>query len=410
MIKMMMCRRLIVLVLWTWSAALGTTAAQAATPCAEPGGIGGTGMQAQGGTGGTGAPADSGLGGTGISAQADLGMIGVITGFGSICVNGIEVHYGKATPVTVNGVAADTSALALGQTVAIRAVGSGSEARAHTIAVVDAVIGPATVLNLKGEEIHVLGQRVQLSPSTVFGTGLSRQELGQTGAGQSLRVSGLRLADGAIVATRVDRAPQGDALAYGPLSRDASGAHQMGGLHIDLGSALIPPTVANIDSVMVSGKLRDGRLVAEHVRTDPRSEALAPGRFIVQGYVAELRGLSELHADKISYSIRVDPGTRIANDNLVRMSGRIGVDGTRVIERIEHLAEPFNPRALDAAPRATSRGGQEDRRGRDSSGSGSDDRGGSGKGDSSGSSGSSDRGDRSGSSDRPDRPDSRGRR
>ena len=70
-------------------------------------GIGGTGAASKGpqwsdrgigGTGGASQPtrsADRGIGGTGI--------IGIITGFASVCLDGVEVHLDAVTPVYVNG-------------------------------------------------------------------------------------------------------------------------------------------------------------------------------------------------------------------------------------------------------------------------------------------------------------------
>ena len=68
-------------------------------------GIGGTGLL-DGGTGGTGNP-EGGIGGTGNVANdggiGGTGIIGIITGFASICVNGVEIHYDINTPVSVDG-------------------------------------------------------------------------------------------------------------------------------------------------------------------------------------------------------------------------------------------------------------------------------------------------------------------
>ena len=70
-------------------------------PYPDEGGIGGTGARPsspeEGGIGGTAtrpsAPDDEGgIGGTGIAVQGDTGIIGTITGFGSICVGGVEIH------------------------------------------------------------------------------------------------------------------------------------------------------------------------------------------------------------------------------------------------------------------------------------------------------------------------------
>jgi len=215
-------------------------AADAQAACVESGGIGGTGARAESGIGGTGTRADSGIGGTGVTAgggiggtgtraESDLGLVGVITGFGSICVNGVEVHYDAATPVTQNGQLAAAGALALGQIVAVRAAGEGAQARAKAIDIVDAAVGPASAIDAAAGTLHVLGQPVRIEPSTVLGPGLARTALAEAGA--SLRVSGLRAADGTIVATRIDRAARasraGSSRSFRPSRKPASFSRAM---------------------------------------------------------------------------------------------------------------------------------------------------------------------------------------
>src|SRR5262249_41510449 len=105
-------------------------AGTSAGACRDPGGIGGTGI-VPGGTGGTGVDPGGtggtgvdpgGIGGTGQRAEAEIGVLGVITGFGSICVNGIEVHYDANTHVALNGDLSSASALGIGQVVSVLAV------------------------------------------------------------------------------------------------------------------------------------------------------------------------------------------------------------------------------------------------------------------------------------------------
>jgi hypothetical protein len=416
-----MKRQAVALAAWVWIAAFGGSSALAAV-CTDPGGIGGTGVRADGGIGGTGARAEGGIGGTGIRADADLGLVGVITGFASICVNGVEVHYEAATPVTVNGEAASTQALALGQTVTVRALGSAVEARAHSISVLDAAAGPVTDFDPRSNTARVLGQRVRFLPSTVLGPGLARDAPAGAGAGETLRVSGLRTADGTIVATRVERAPAGTALLHGPLVRDAAGATRIGGLAIDARGRALEQLAAADGAVLVAGRVQDGKFVVERVLAAPLATALASPRFVVQAYVAEVRAGGELRAGGLAFKVDAKLEAQLAPDRLVRVSGRTNADGRRVVERIDFLAEPLNPRPRGAADSGGPRSrGADDRRGR-GDGSGDDDRGGSGDGggdssgrsDRSGSSGSdrTDRGDNSGPSrpERIDRPDSRGRR
>jgi hypothetical protein len=68
---------------------------------------------AERGIGGTGTPpgnpelADRGIGGTGI--------VGVITGFASVCVDGLEIAYDRSAAVDIDGAAGTPAALRVGQ-------------------------------------------------------------------------------------------------------------------------------------------------------------------------------------------------------------------------------------------------------------------------------------------------------
>src|SRR3569833_3442522 len=82
-------------------------------------GQGGTGLSPYRKTGGDG----SGSGGTGHTDEVD----GVITGFASICVNGLELHYLPTTPVMIQGKSGSPKDLRVGQVVRVRAQGQGSQ-------------------------------------------------------------------------------------------------------------------------------------------------------------------------------------------------------------------------------------------------------------------------------------------
>jgi len=324
---------------------IAVAAGMPAWACTDPGGIGGTGISG-----------DGGIGGTGQRAGLEVGVMGVITGFASICVNGIEVHYDAATPVSVNGEPASIDALAVGKVVSVRAVGSGAQARARAIDVVDSAVGTVTAVESAGTLIHVQGERVRIGPSTVLGGGLTRDRLAAAQVGEAMRVSGLRAADGAIVATRVEPAAPGAR----PASNDAA---------------------------------------------DP---GLA--RFVVEGYVAEVQPKA-LRVGATTFNVTPELGSQLARDRLVRISGRTE-GGSRIVERADFLTGPFDIRP-ERTLRAESRPSRDsdDRSGR----SGSDDRGDrSGpdleRGDRSGRSGPDrpERPDRSGRSERPERIDRSG--
>ncbi len=170
-------------------------------------GIGGTGSPLTktngSGIGGTGAIANSsGIGGTGQKAdkQASI-IIGTITGFGSICVNGIEIHYTPSTPVHANGEASNVGQLALGQVVSANVSGTGNEVYAKDINVINIVAGPVTDINPQLQQLTVLGQKVYLSGKTYLPQDTIK--LTNIQKGSFIRISGLRQADGGIVASRI---------------------------------------------------------------------------------------------------------------------------------------------------------------------------------------------------------------
>lgn len=159
--------------------------------CPESGGIGGTGVTS-----------DGGIGGTGIRPQSDLGIIGVVTAFGSICVNNVEIDYDAATPIASGGMAATAKSLAIGQVVAVRAIGDAQRARAQRIEILDGPLGPVEAFDPASSVAQIAGQRVHVGAGTVFGADMTREALAQRPA---VRVSGLWRADGSLQATLIER-------------------------------------------------------------------------------------------------------------------------------------------------------------------------------------------------------------
>ncbi|WP_256658173.1 DUF5666 domain-containing protein [Pseudomonas sp. D(2018)] len=196
---------------------LASPSLSAAPVCLEPGGMGGTGAVATGGIGGTGAPADNGgvggtgapannggIGGTGAPADeggiGGTGIVGTITGFGSICVNGVEVHFDDNASLSENGEPASSNQLAIGQVVAVEARKSPRGLEARSIAILHAYEGPITDVATGATPMRVMGQPVRVAAGARVAEGLR--------IGEAVRVSGLRNAQGEVVASRIDRAPK----------------------------------------------------------------------------------------------------------------------------------------------------------------------------------------------------------
>jgi hypothetical protein len=209
------------------------------------------------------AVADRGIGGTGITAgtvedrgMGGTGIVGVITGFGSIWVNGIEVEFDPATPVRVDGQSsASSDALKVGQVAVITATGSGSRLDARSITVRHEISGPVEAVESNGSALRVAGQRVTFA-SQVWGDAPTPR------VGDWVAVSGLAGPDSGIVATRIDRREPGRVTVHGPLSGTAA-APRIGTL------ALRSSLGAGIgQQVTVSGRYADGVLTPDTVSRD----------------------------------------------------------------------------------------------------------------------------------------------
>ncbi|MEQ1765958.1 MAG: DUF5666 domain-containing protein, partial [Methylotenera sp.] len=239
-------------------------------------GIGGTGVQANAGIGGTGITADAGIGGTGISnvqkgiggtgVQANsgiggTGIVGVITGFGSICVNGLEIHYYNDTPVNLDGKKISSQALSIGQVVAVKATGNDQSLLASEIHAYNQITGPVTAIDVANSSLKVMGQTVSADAAQLKGLQI----------GKWVNVSGLRKADGAVLASRVDLTPaQKNAHVVGNLSYQGNNAY-LGGTRI---KGISKPTINSTGDISLAGVWDGNALTVKEMKPGPVSELL----------------------------------------------------------------------------------------------------------------------------------------
>lgn len=313
---------------------------------ADKGGTGGTGQQAdKGGTGGTGTRADKGgVGGTGQQVDkggvGGTGIVGVITGFASICINGLEVKYDRGTAVTHNGAPAQLDRLALGQVVSVEAMGTGNELRARKIAILDAVVGP--ISRMQGQELEVLGQRVRLA-----GEGLVAGERASLKVGQTVRVSGERTAEGTIAATRVEPASEPRASVLGTATAVDAKSFRIGNLRVERNERT--RDVREGQEVLVVGEMAGGQLRPERAHIAPSLDfGRGVDRVVVEGYVARSKPLSRqlsigTHAIETAGDTRYVGGNagELQPDRRVRVEGKLAPDGGLRAERVEYRKEPL---------------------------------------------------------------------
>lgn len=303
-------------------------------------GIGGTGMvAARPGIGGTGMlAARPGIGGTGIDqgGLGGTGIVGVITGFASICVGGVEVHYNDDTPMSENGQPSRASALAVGQMVVVNAAGVGDQVQARQVTLLHVAIGPLQSVNAQTGQFSLLGQHaVAATPAQLAGLQ----------SAQWVRVSGQRNATGDIVASHIEAVPpQAQAQLLGVLSQPQQGS--VVGTPVDL-SADQAANLAPNTEVLALGLWTGDRLVVTHLTPEPTQHALGqPERVVLEGFVRQVQG-ERLELDHrvmtLSAQTQVNGSTGTADagtlrpNQQVRVIGRMDAQQHIQVERVESI-------------------------------------------------------------------------
>lgn len=309
-------------------------------------GIGGTGLY-EGGMGGTGNP-ESGIGGTGSVADkggiGGTGIVGVITGFASICVNGIEVHYDERTPILVDGRISTARELAVGQLVAARAAGTGYELTANNITVIHAAVGPVGSIDTQTGVMRVLGQTIHI------GALASDSRITDLQAGDWVRISGHRLANGDIAASRIEStAPLVQAHITGYVEQAGEQSIVVSGTPVRFDAQTAPEGVAQGMEVQVAGYWDGAYLQAQQVVVEPLRQSLGNVEHVViEGYIHN-RDNREMNLS--NRFVVLDTGANTAGaamddfrvDQRVLISGRVGTDQRITPDRIEAVGAASAP-------------------------------------------------------------------
>ncbi|KQP31054.1 hypothetical protein ASF49_10745 [Methylobacterium sp. Leaf104] len=300
-------------------------------------GIGGTGARPSQPPGdGQDGEGDRGLGGTGV--------IGTIRKFGSIIVNDLRIAYPKDVLVRIDGRPASAGDLRIGHVVRVVALEAGSALSTRRIDVTSEVVGPVEAVRPGG--LTVLGQRVALPTAQRDGWTL----------GERVAVSGLRRPDGVVVASLVERRPEGPARVAGLVRRGPDGTPMIGALRL-LGADAGPAG----RRVIVSGDPTGTGLT---VTGQEEAHALfAPGlrRVSIEAYVGRnARGLQL--GSGLDVAGRPDPGlprrgsVRAVVTAEPSRDGRLNVESLRIDGRGSERPGLRNGTDRGSLPRLDGRG------------------------------------------------------
>ena len=276
--------------------------------------------------GGTDAPASQ-------AASTPSYATGAIHGFGSIRVNGVRYDDDDARVLDDAGTAAQPGDLRLGmvvdlQSTAPQADGTGAQAaQAAEIRWRSEVEGPVTAVNAAAGTLTVLGQSVAITPGTVFDDGL-RGGLARVAVGQVVEVHGFADAQGAIVATRIEREEPGRRYKLrGSVQAVDKAARtlRVGGLTVSYASLNLATPPAQGTGVRVElAPTPDtaGRWIATRID----GMALPAGSAF-----AEVEGIVTAYASATRFSVNgvaVDASAVASVPTGVRLGARVEVEGT----------------------------------------------------------------------------------
>jgi hypothetical protein len=218
------------------------------------------------------------------TSSSEIVVIGPITGFGSVIVNGLTLQT-AAADIVVDGNPVSESVLREGQIIRAVAAVTSSSINAISIEYQENVRGPVETLDTAAGTITVLGQPVQTNTRTVFDIG-GGSSLNDLALPARIEVSGFRLPSGTILATYLGVAGATDQLTATTAitSVDTNTlTFELGDLTVDYSQVLmldVPTGIPDIGLVVeVEGTAVgvNGELIVTEVRALPTTPGdLAP--------------------------------------------------------------------------------------------------------------------------------------
>ena len=210
-------------------------------------------------------PIEGGIGGTGI--------VGLVTEFGSLIVNGVRVETTAATRYTTALGTTRASVLRLGESLTIEAEANDGRLFARRVHIAHPLVGEVQSVASNGQSLVVNGVTVLLEP----------QVRNLANRGDRLRVSGLWNGN-TVVASRVAQDLSGADVIAGEAER-VSGQTTIGGIPIVLPFFGASPQNGRYTTVV--GRFVDGQFNATRLATDRFTGAAGRLRQLsVEGYLA----------------------------------------------------------------------------------------------------------------------------
>ena len=244
-----------------------------------------------------------GGGGSSTGAAPHSYALGVISGFGSVIVNGVHYKDDTASVSDEDGQAHDKGDLKLGMVVEVQAdeIGEANNeksATAQSISFSSLIRGPVESVSV--DSLVVLGQTVKVTATTVFDDSLIGGLAALT-PGAVVRVFGtLETTTGAYTATRIEPAAsaefyrlRGAVSAYSPMAKT-----------LTIGTALIDVSAVTVPSDLAVGSLVRVKLQTMQVNGAWVAVSVKPGLFHPQDNEhSEVEGIITDYTSATTFSV-----------------------------------------------------------------------------------------------------------
>lgn len=300
----------------------------------------------------------SACGGSSSQTSGSATTVGVITGFGSVYVNGVEYETDSAS-IDIDGLESIETSLGIGDVVILQGSvnADGLTGDATAISCVDELEG--YVLDLSGlvagvGTINVMGQSVTINIDTVFDSD-ALATISDLSVNDIVEVSGFADGSGSILATRIETKNAAEDVELKGLVSNLDTnvfTFTIGGLTVDYSEASEVP-VGLDDGLLVevktesalSGNLTDGFVMsASKVEIEDGGDIDFDGdegdEIEMQGLVTGVTDTSFLFNGQLVEfdSLEIDDDfdiTSLVDGMMITVEGHIAADGSFVVEEIE---------------------------------------------------------------------------
>ncbi len=279
--------------------------------------------------GGGGNYAGGGIGGTGVYA-------GVVSGFGSVWVNGIEFDTTGAA-ITVNGNNTTEANLKVGMKVNIKVENN----KVKTIAYESEIKGTIDInsVDTVNNKLTVLGQAIFVDSTTIF-DGVA--DIAGLNAGDMVEVSGFFDAAGNLHATLVEKQQTiGQVKVKGTISNLNTATFTINSLTVNYSGVLNPPSIADGSFVEVKGDIVGTTLIAITLEIENETPPVSSGNKVeLEGIITDFTSQSDfkVNGQKVNAAnATFDHGTAsdLALNRKVEVEGSVDNNGVLIATKIE---------------------------------------------------------------------------